>query len=109
MNTENSTLDQEYRYPTLVSRYKALLIDGLLILFSLVIIMVIVQDSQLRTPIMVSSVLILLLTYEQVLTTYSKTVGQRLIGIKVRKHGDPEKRITLLNAYLRWFIKALLG
>jgi hypothetical protein len=90
-------------------RYKALLIDGLLILFMLVVIMFLAQDSDIRTPVMVSSALLLLLLYEPFLTSYSRTIGQRLMRIKVRSHKNPEKRITLLNAYIRWFVKGLLG
>jgi uncharacterized RDD family membrane protein YckC len=100
---------QEYQYPRLIKRYKALLIDGLLLLFTLIAIMVIVQNSDLRTPIMVSSAFIILLTYEPFLTSYSKTVGQRLMKIRVGRHGNPLERINLLNAYIRWFIKGLLG
>jgi len=102
-------INHEQLYPRLVKRYQALLIDGLLILFTLIIIMVIVQDSDMRTPIMVSSALIILLTYEPFLTSYSKTVGQRLMRIRVGRYEDPGRRISLLNAYLRWFTKGLLG
>lgn len=100
---------QVFQYPRLVKRYKALLIDGLLLLFTLIAIMVTVQDSDLRTPIMVSSAFIILLTYEPFLTSYSKTVGQRLMKIRVGRHGNPLERINLLNAYIRWFTKGLLG
>jgi uncharacterized RDD family membrane protein YckC len=102
-------INQEHLYPRLVKRYKALLIDGLLIVFTLIVIMVVVQDSDIRTPIMVSSALIISLTYEPFLTSYSRTVGQRLMRIKVGRYQEPEKRITLLNAYIRWCVKGLLG
>lgn len=106
---ELEKISQDHLYPRLVRRYKALLIDGLLIFFILIIIMLIVQDSDLRTPIMISSALIILLTYEPLMTSYSKTIGQRLMRIKVGRYRDPDKKISLLNAYIRWFIKGLLG
>lgn len=109
IDTEILGLSQEHQYPRLVQRYKALLIDGLLILLALIIIMIVVQDSKFRTTVMVSSALILLLTYEPLLTSYSKTFGQRMMKIKVRSHRNPDERITLLNAYVRWFVKGLLG
>lgn len=102
-------INHERLYPRLVKRYKALLIDGVFIMFVLITIMLIIQDSDMRTPIMVSSALIILLTYEPFLTSYSKTVGQRIIGIKVGRYEDPDKKISLLNAYLRWFTKGILG
>lgn len=109
IDSEISGLNQDHQYPRLVQRYKALLIDGLLILFTLIIIMVVVQESEFRTPVMVSSALVLLLIYEPFLTSYSKTVGQRIMRIKVRSHRNTDKRITILNAYVRWFVKGLLG
>ena len=71
--------------------------------------MILVNESDLRTPIMISSSLIVSLTYEPFLTSYSRTIGQRLMNIRVRRHGNPNERISLFNAYLRCFIKDLLG
>lgn len=111
MEDENSLqhINHQNLYPSLVRRYKALFIDGILIMITLVIIMMLTEDSPVRTYIMVSSALVLLLLYEPILTSYSKTVGQRLMKIKVGRYDQPEKRITLLNAYMRWFTKGLLG
>ena len=98
-----------YRYPQLVNRYKALLIDAILIFAVLISIMMMVEGSTFRTPVMVLSATFLLLTYEPLLTTYSKTVGQRIMKIRVGRMHEPNKRITLLNAYVRWFVKGFLG
>lgn len=100
---------QKYEYPRLVRRYKALLIDGLLLLTTLIIIMLLVQDSEMRTTIMVSSGFILSLTYEPMLTAYSQTIGQWMMRIRVGRYGDPLEKISLINAYIRWFTKGLLG
>jgi uncharacterized RDD family membrane protein YckC len=109
VNTQVVQPKKEYQYPTLVRRYKALLIDSLLVLFTLVLIMVTVQDSDVRTPIMVSSAFIILLSYEPLLTSYSKTVGQRIMKIRVGRRDSPLEKINLLSAYMRWFTKTLLG
>jgi len=100
---------KEYHYPRLVKRYQAMFIDGMLLLATLIIIMIVSQDSEMRTTIMVSSGFILSFTYEPLLTTYSKTVGQRLMKIRVGRHNNPHERIGLLNAYIRWFTKGVLG
>lgn len=99
----------KYQYPSLVKRYKSLLIDGLLQLTILIIIMVIVNDSEARTTIMVSSGLLLVALYEPLFTVYSRTVGQRLMKIRVGKRDNPSEKIGLLKAYIRWFTKNLLG
>lgn len=100
---------QKFQYPLLVRRFKALFIDGMLLMFILIMIMIIVQDSEMRTPVMVTSAVILLLTYEPFLTSYSKTVGQRLMKLRVGRHENPSERINLANAYVRWFTKGFLG
>lgn len=96
-------------YPSLVRRYKALFIDSMLILSILVITMVLLPDNDFRSTVMVSVASIILLTYEPFLTSFSKTVGQRLMKIRVGKRENPSQRINLLNAYIRWFTKGLLG
>jgi uncharacterized RDD family membrane protein YckC len=108
-DANNFTSEDPNLYPSLVRRYKALFIDSVLILTTLVTIMVLVQDSDFRATIMVSAASIILLTYEPFLTSFSKTVGQRLMKIRVGKRKNPSERINLLNAYIRWFTKGLLG
>lgn len=102
-------VEQKFEYPRLVRRYKALFIDAVLLMVILITIMIMVQDSNMRTTIMVTSGLIILLTYEPVLTTYSRTVGQRIMKIRVGKLGNPTERIGLTNAFIRWSVKWFLG
>jgi hypothetical protein len=49
------------------------------------------------------------LLYEPVLTTFSATIGQRVMGIRVRNAKNPDKHINILQAYLRLIVKYLLG
>jgi uncharacterized RDD family membrane protein YckC len=99
----------DFNYPRLIKRYKALLADVMLILAILTILMLLVQDNEYRPTIMVTAGLILIFCYEPVLTTYSGTIGQRIMKIKVRRHEQPDKRLSLINSYIRWFTKGLLG
>jgi uncharacterized RDD family membrane protein YckC len=101
--------EQLYHFPTLVKRYKALFIDFVLMMSALIAIMLLVDGMIFRTEIMVISGLVLLLTYEPLLTAYSGTLGQRLMKIRVVRNDDPYTRISLANAYKRWFTKAVLG
>lgn len=98
-----------YRYPLLIRRIKAILVDSVLLMTVLIIIMITVEDSTHRTSIMVASAAIILLTYEPLLTYHSRTLGQRWMGIRVRRYGNPDARIGLLSAYIRWITKGLLG
>jgi uncharacterized RDD family membrane protein YckC len=58
---------------------------------------------------MVASAALILLTYEPILTAYSRTIGQRVMKIRVGRQENPLERINLLHAYIRWFTKGLLG
>lgn len=100
---------KDYRFPPLVKRYKALLIDVILLFTVMIITMIMVDDTEYRTPVMVSLGLILVLTYEPVLTVYSATIGQRLMKIRVRDINDPSRPIHLGLAYVRVVVKDLLG
>ena len=105
---ENVAVDRQRIYPLLLRRFQALFIDGMLILSVLITIMFAVEGTEMQTTIMIASAA-LLLNYEPLLTTYSRTLGQRLMIIKVGKHNNPSERINLLNAYVRWFVKVQLG
>lgn len=100
---------REFKYPFLVKRYKALLIDGALLFGVLIILMIITEDMDNRTPIMVTCLALALLVYEPFLTAYSKTVGQRVMGIAVRQFESPDKRINIVQAYIRIVVKGFLG
>jgi uncharacterized RDD family membrane protein YckC len=81
----------------------------MLILIVLMIVMMVTQNWEYGTVLRVTSVLILTLFYEPVLTVYSATVGQRVMGIRVRSANDPTKRINFLQAIIRLIAKAGLG
>jgi hypothetical protein len=105
----NTSDEQKPSYPRLVNRYKAILIDAIILMIIMIALMNIVDGSKYQTAIMVSVGISLLMTYEPLLTAYSRTVGQRLMKIKVRNYLNPSKKISVLNAYIRWVTKALLG
>jgi uncharacterized RDD family membrane protein YckC len=58
---------------------------------------------------MLSICLFFPLVYEPLLITYSATLGQYIIGIRVRSSRNPKKRINLLQAYIRIIVKFFLG
>ena len=100
---------QQFTYPALLKRYQALFIDGILLLAVMIIIMVVTEDSPYHTEIMISTWLVCAFCYEPILSAYSATIGQRLMKIRVRNVDDPNVRILLGRAYLRFVVKGLLG
>jgi hypothetical protein len=101
--------DKLYQYPLLVKRYQSVAIDAMLWLVLMVVAMVLLGNSEGRSPVMLSLMFIALFIYEPLLTTYSVTIGQRAMGIRVRKMDNPEERIGLIDAYARVIVKWLLG
>lgn len=99
---------RQHVYPLLLRRVQALFIDGMLILLAMIVIMLMTEGSELQASIMIASAA-LLSNYEPLLTAYSRTPGQRVMKIRVGRYNNPSERISVLNAYVRWLVKGLLG
>jgi hypothetical protein len=97
-----------FSYPTLLKRYQAMFIDSMLILAIMIVVMVITPEKN-KHFITIPTFIVIILLYEPLLTTYSTTLGQRIMGIHVRDINDPTQRIKLSQAYIRIFVKMLLG
>ena len=101
--------DEVYRYPLLVKRYQSVLIDFILWCSLMIVSMILLDESEARQTVMVSLCVFFALVYEPVLITYSATLGQYVIGIRVRNARNPNERINIFQAYMRIIVKCLLG
>ncbi|MGO9935571.1 MAG: RDD family protein [Steroidobacteraceae bacterium] len=95
------------QYPSLLRRYVASLIDGLILFFVFILYM--------RAPLRFARSqapnywpLVLLALYEPLLTRYLCTPGQFLMNIRVRTEPEIE-RVLVLRTFLRLFVKYILG
>ncbi|MFC1724292.1 RDD family protein [candidate division KSB1 bacterium] len=99
----------ENNYPNIVKRYIAALIDGLLVLallfISAYILRPVIEFSKTGWIIIA---LFLLLVYEPLFTSKLCTLGQKIIGIRVRRFMD-KRRISLFQAYKRYAVKLIFG
>lgn len=96
-------------YPSIVRRYLSTFIDMWVVLLVYFISFILLQgkDSFISTIRFIIPTLFLVI-YEPVLTSKYCTIGQLITGIRVRDEHE-FKRISLLKAYMRSFIKILLG
>lgn len=101
--------EKVYQYPLLLRRYQALFIDGFIFLIAVIVTLVVVEETQASNILPFVVAFLLPLVYEPILTCYSSTIGQRLLGIRVRDMNNPDKRINILQAYTRSVVKGLLG
>lgn len=97
------------RYPTILRRYMATFIDILFVSFILIILAFILQgEGNVESMIRIGIALTVVCLYEPLFTSRLCTLGQRIMGIRVRKTDGAEK-ISILDSYLRTIIKLLLG
>ena len=99
----------EYEYPTLVRRYLASLIDSVFIMVMIFAVSYLFQSEQKTIEkIRVAVILFMFFVYEPFCTSFFCTLGQIIMGIRIRRHISLE-RISLPLAYLRIIVKIILG
>lgn len=97
-------------YPTVFRRYLGSLIDGLLVLGAMIGGGLLIAEVGPRFTWLRGAWLgFILLGYEPLFTSFSATVGQRVMGFRVRRQADPTRRIAIPAAYLRYVVKLVLG
>jgi len=94
--------------PTLTKRYGASLIDGFFLIFVMILVAVLFQ-AEAMVPLRIAFFWLIFFGYEPLLTSQLCTVGQRFMGIRVRRYGQPDARIGIFAAYVRFAVKVLLG
>jgi uncharacterized RDD family membrane protein YckC len=99
----------EIMYPTILRRYLSTFIDGMLIL-TVMLLCSMVFSQNTDTARILSKVIILSMffIYEPFCTSQFCTLGQKIMGIRIRKASNYE-RISILQAYIRIIVKIFLG
>jgi len=95
--------------PSLLKRVQASFVDFMFIFLCLILIFSFTESLGI-TPVFIKIVVILFAaSYEPFLTATSCTLGQKLIGIRVRDYQNQSKKISFIKAYARLIVKTLLG
>jgi uncharacterized RDD family membrane protein YckC len=97
-------------YPTLVKRVQSMFIDGVFILFVMFGISAII-DKTGEVPGWVRGVLFIGLwfVYEPLCITLGRTLGQFIMGLRVRRYEKENSRINIFQSYIRFALKFFLG
>ncbi len=104
----------ESGYPDLKTRVQSIFIDTILMVVSIFLAGVILdkinpsqdeEDGIARAVIFISIWGI----YEPVAMTLGCTLGNYLMKIRVKRFADNKRKINLLQAYVRFVVKVLLG
>ncbi|MDJ1467076.1 RDD family protein [Cytophagaceae bacterium DM2B3-1] len=96
-------------YPSLLKRIQSSVIDALVVILFMVIFTQI-ADSFENFPVWLRVVFMFtIVLYEPVCITYFNTLGQYLLGIRVRDNDYPSERIPLFKSIIRFALKTFLG
>jgi uncharacterized RDD family membrane protein YckC len=101
--------DENFDYPYLLTRYKASLIDGVLLacLFGLILFLTPSRNISWVEGIIFFIILIL---YEPILLSiYSATLGHTMMGIKVISLKNKNQKLNIFQGIIRISAKTMLG
>ncbi|MGN6646884.1 MAG: RDD family protein [Cytophaga sp.] len=109
-STPQTATEKTIIYPSLTERIKSTFIDFILILF-LFSITGMLLDNFDEVPDWLRATLLLSLfyVYEPVAQTFGCTLGNYIMGIRVRKQNAHDRRINIAQAYVRLIFKTLLS
>ena len=104
--SENDVL----RYPTLMSRIQSIFIDGIIVILFMFLAGKILDKFE-TVPDWVRIVLFVGIwgVYEPLAMSLGCTVGNYILGIRVKRYKNQTKSINILQAYLRFVVKFCLG
>lgn len=102
--------EETTEYPSIVTRFQSSAVDGVLMLISMFAFASLVGDNETLPGWMKAVVFVgFWLLYEPICTTYAATLGNYVMGVRVRNIDDHGKRISLRQAFIRAAVKAVLG
>ena len=103
-----NTEDRLVEYPTILRRYLSSFIDGCFIFVSVIFVPYVIGDEENTLNIRIMIAAIFLFVYEPLFTSKLCTLGQKTMGIRIRKFSNYQ-RLSFPVALLRVTIKGLLG
>lgn len=98
------------QYPSLITRIQSVFVDSLIVIL-LIFLAGKILDQFESVPDWVRIVLFIgaWSIYEPIAQVFGCTLGNYLLGIRVRQYKNQQKRINLLQAYIRFVVKIALG
>lgn len=98
-----------YQYPTMLKRFQSNFIDRIItysLIAAFVYVAIAIDNNNLALRI---GAIFIALSYEPLMLSWGgRTIGQRIMGIKVKQLSIDE-RIPLLNAYAHFALRMMLG
>lgn len=100
----------ESQYPSLLKRVQSIFVDGLLILGLMFAMAAVLGDNE-SVPGAVKGLVVFgfWVLYEPLCVAYGCTLGNYVMGIRVRKATNESQNISLIQSFVRVIVKFLLG
>lgn len=117
----NSTLDSSQKFekvyfskPSLLLRIKSIFIDGMVIILLMMVTSKILTLLHVDSGIIRGIALGIILLYEPIFTSINRTLGQKIMGLRVRnfttlKNSKQSENINIAWSLLRFLMKSILG
>jgi uncharacterized RDD family membrane protein YckC len=101
----------ENKYGKLLNRFKAILIDGLILMgLGILVSTIFSQFKEVNNSIRAITFVLVFFLYDPMMTSFiGATIGHMIIGLKVRREKDETRKIIFPLAFIRFIIKASLG
>lgn len=96
-------------YPPIFTRVKATVIDNLVVLLLIVFTSSIIGTYETFPVWIKIAIFVAIISYEPVLASVGATLGQLIMGIRVRDIYNNNRRINLGLSFIRFVVKGLLG
>ena len=98
-------------FPSLVTRIKAVFIDIVIMLIVFTVTTLFIDKfGDIPNFVKGSIIIFMFYLYDPILTSFTgSTLGHKIMKLKVRRYKNPDKRISLAQALLRFITKGLLG
>ena len=101
----------ETKYGTLLNRVKAAIVDFLVLMGLCLVVSTILSKFE-NVPDFVRVILFILIfiLYDPIFTsTIGATIGHLILGLRIRRSNDEDRKIIFPIAIVRFIIKAVLG
>lgn len=103
-----------FNKPSLLVRMKCTMIDTVVFIILMYVVSAILNSLDIESGTIRAFALVIIILYEPIMTSVSRTLGQKIMGIRVRKFTpfvkDKEKlNISIFKSMIRFVSKLLLG
>ena len=103
-----------FNKPSLLVRMKCTMIDTVVFIILMYVVSAILNSLNIESGTIRAFALVIIILYEPIMTSVSRTLGQKIMGIRVRKFTpfvkDKEKlNISIFKSMIRFVSKLLLG